>query len=286
MTKLRTTVELARETPVFPARQPIRGPQLQDATRSRAGLSPAISARSRRRSAFIAVREIGSRSASGEIGTTRLTRADSGHIRATHPGAQMTARGVAGDDDRTRDQSRRDFDGARDLLGHRADPGFGRERVGGHGAGPSARHRARSKMRPHLAIEPQPIAAMDEHQETLWRGFRQKEVETVARFRTIRDGSPGSLPQGGAKSRRLSRPTRRKGFGAGNERAVGVGAVVIHSGVPACERQLRSFEIVRHSLQSIAQSSDLLRREAGQAPDRSPRGSAAECARTGVGLWP
>jgi hypothetical protein len=37
-------------------------------------------------------------------------------------------------------------------------------------------------MRPHFAIEPQPIAAMDEHQKTLRRGLREKEVETVARF--------------------------------------------------------------------------------------------------------
>src|SRR5271166_3237898 len=108
----------------------------------------------------------------------------------------MAAGRVAGNDNRTRNKARRDFDGARNLLGHRADPGFGRERVRGNGAGPSARHRARSKMRPHFAAEPQPIAAMNEYQETLRRGFREKEVETVAWFRTVRDGGPGPLPQG------------------------------------------------------------------------------------------
>src|SRR5271165_7587066 len=104
----------------------------------------------------------------------------------------MTARGVAGNDDWTCDQIRRDFNSSRNLLGHRGDPGFGRERVGRYGAGPSARHRARSKMRPHFAIEPQPIAAMDEHQKPAWRGFGQKEIETVARSRTVRDAGPGS----------------------------------------------------------------------------------------------
>ena len=150
----------------------------------------------------------------------------------------MTAGGVAGDDDRTRDQVGGDVDGARDLLRHRADPSFGRERVRGHGAGPSTRHGARREMRPQVAIEPQPIAAMDEHQKTLRRGFRQKEVEMIARFRTIRDGGPGSLTESRAKSRRLPRPTRRKCFGAGDEGAVGVGAVVIHQNCPSLRMRL------------------------------------------------
>jgi hypothetical protein len=36
---------------------------------------------------------------------------------------------LAGDDDRTRDEGRRNFDGARDFLRHRADPSFWGERV-------------------------------------------------------------------------------------------------------------------------------------------------------------
>ena len=107
-----------------------------------------------------------------------LDRRRQGDIGATHPGAEMTACGMAGDDDRTRDETRSDLDSARDLLGHRADPRFGRERVRGHGAGPSARHGACGQMRPHVAIEPQPIAAVDEHQKTLRRGLGQKEVKS------------------------------------------------------------------------------------------------------------
>src|ERR1700677_933754 len=148
----------------------------------------------------------------------------------------MTARGMAGDDDWTRDEARSDLDSARDLLGHRADPGLGRECVRGHCAGPSARHGARGEMRPHVAIEPQPIAAMDEHQKTKRRGLGQKEVKPVALSWTIRDGGPCSLTERGAKSRSLLRPTGRKCFGAGDEGAVCIGAVVVHSGVPYWRR--------------------------------------------------
>ncbi len=173
-----------------------------------------------------------------------LDRRRQGHIGATHSRAQVTARGMAGDDDRTRDETRSDLDSARDLLGHRAYPGFGRERVRWNGAGPSARHGACGQMRPQIAIEPQPIAAMDEHQKAKRRGLGQKEIESVARFGTIRDGGPRSLTERGAKSRSLLRPTRRKCFGARNEGAVCIGAVVVHSGVPYWRR---SHDAVRLS---------------------------------------
>ena len=94
-----------------------------------------------------------------------------------------------------------------------------------------ARHGARGQMRPQIAIEPQPIAAMDEHQKTKRRRLGQKEVKSVARFGAVRDGGPCSLTERSAKSRSLLRPTRRKCFGAGNEGAVCIGAVVVHSGV-------------------------------------------------------
>jgi hypothetical protein len=80
--------------------------------------------------------------------------------------------------------------------------------------------------------------AMDEHQKPVWRGFGQKEVETVARSRTVRDAGPGSLPHGRAKCRRFSRPARRECFSAGDEGAVGVGAVEIQSRLLGFERHL------------------------------------------------
>ena len=204
---------------------------------SRAGLSRAISAGSRRRSAHRRESE------RLQIGHRRdrhdpLNEGRQRQIRATHAAAQMAARGVASDDERTCDEARRDVEGARDLMGHRADPGFGRERVGGQGAGPAARDCAGGEMRPHFTTELQPIAAMNEHQKSPRRGFRQKEVELVARFRTIRDPGSGALPESRSKFRRFSHPARRKGLGAGDEGAVGVGAVVIHSGVPRSERQV------------------------------------------------
>ena len=153
----------------------------------------------------------------------------------------MTARGMASDDDGTRNKARRDFNSARDLLGHRAYPGFGRERIGWDGAGPSARDRARREMRPHFAIEPQPVTAMDEHQKTLRGGFGQKKVEPVTLFWTIRDGGPSSLAQGRAKSGSFPNPTRRKCFGAGDEGPVRIGAVVIHSGVSGLQSQFTAL---------------------------------------------
>ena len=143
---------------------------------------------------------------------------------------------MAGDNDWTRNEARSDLDCARNLLGHRADPRLGRECVRRHCAGPSARHGACGEMRPHAAIKPQPIAAMDEHQKTKRRGLGQKEVKPVAFARTVSDGGPCPLTERGAKSRSLLRPTGRKCLGAGDEGAVCIGAVVVHSGVPHWRR--------------------------------------------------
>jgi hypothetical protein len=112
--------------------------------------------------------------------------------------------------------------------------------------------------------------------KTLRRGFRQKEVETVARFRTIRDGGPGSLPHGGAKSRRFSRPAGRKCFGARDEGAVSVGAVEIHSGRPGLECQLTMLSELSAIRQSRFGESQSSPKACRSRPGRFSRGSATE----------
>ena len=148
---------------------------------------------------------------------------------------------MSGDNHRASNEARGDFDGARDFLAHHVDPRVGRERVRRHCAGPPARQGARGEMRPHFAAELQPVAAMNEHQKTLWRGFGQKEVEPVALSWAIRDGGPGALVQSRAKSGGFLYPARRKCFGPWDEGAVGVSAIVIHWNCPRLEAQLTAL---------------------------------------------
>ena len=175
-----------------------------------AGLSRRASSSSSRKGDFIAVRKSGRRSCTPEIETTRATRPTDARgqrgIPADHARDDLTACGMAGEDDRPFDEAGGGCNRLADFGDDFCDARLGAETIGRDHDSVAPRQRPSRQMRPHRAVVAQPVAAVHEDDETPRRRLGQEKIEHLPRRLAIDDGASLQLVRmAGAERRRRSR---------------------------------------------------------------------------------
>ncbi len=153
----------------------------------------------------------------GKVGRDR--RLGTGEARR-----EVAAGGVAGQHHGSRHLVRRRGSGAGRILHHLRNARRGGEPVGGHRHRPPEGQRPLRQMRPGLAAEGHPVAAMEEDREAPRRALGQEQIEPLPRVRPVGKIQPGPGSEPRTEGCRLRLPARRVGFRALDEVAIGIGA--------------------------------------------------------------
>ena len=107
------------------------------------------------------------------------------HIRAQHPCRQMTACRMAGQTNRAGHCIRGHLHRTGDTLGDLRDRHIRGQRIGRHRDGVAMGQGPCGKMAPIAVVEPQPIPAMHEHDQTPGIARREKQVHPFAPMRPV-----------------------------------------------------------------------------------------------------